>query len=156
MLRRPLRPLTADRYALDLRREERRVLRGVLEELRDLVAEQDQAVARLFPPASRDDPAAAAEYDGLVRDSLVSGRLRALDTTLGTLDAPELDHDEVESWCGALNDARLVLGERLGVTEDLYEDGIDPRDPRAPELALYAWLTWLQSEVVEALAARLG
>ncbi len=48
-----------------------------------------------------------------------------------------------------------MLGERLGVTEDLYTDGIDPGDPRAPELALYGWLTWLQGELVEALASRL-
>jgi hypothetical protein len=74
---------------------------------------------------------------------------------LETMDAHVLDHAQVEAWCGALNDARLVLGERLGVTEELYEAGIDRRDPRAPELALYSWLTWLQGEIVEALASRL-
>jgi hypothetical protein len=66
-----------------------------------------------------------------------------------------LHHVQVEAWCGALNDLRLVLGERLGVTEELYEQGIDRNDPRAPELALYGWLTWLQGEVVEVLASRL-
>ena len=49
----------------------------------------------------------------------------------------------------------VVLGERLGVTEELYEHGIDPNDPRAPELALYGWLTWLQGELIESLASRL-
>ena len=47
-----------------------------------------------------------------------------------------------------------MLGERLGVTEDLYEGRIDPRDPRAPDLALYGWLTWLKGHVVDALASR--
>ncbi|HEU5212051.1 MAG TPA: DUF2017 family protein, partial [Gaiellaceae bacterium] len=62
---------------------------------------------------------------------------------------------QAAAWCGALNDARLVLGERLGVTEDLYENGIARDDPRARELAFYAWLTWLQGELVEALSSRL-
>ena len=123
-LRRPVRILSKNEYALDLAPEERRVLRSVCEELRPLVADQDESVARLFPAAFRDDPKASAEYDELVRDSLIAGRLRALD-------------------------------ERLGVTEELNETGIDRGDPRAPELALYGWLTWLQGEVVESLASRL-
>jgi hypothetical protein len=154
-LRRPLRILSKDEYALDLAAEERRVLRGVCEELRPLVADQDESVARLFPAAFRDDPKASADYDELVRDSLVAGRLRALDLVLETADARVLDHAQVEAWCGALNDVRLVLGERLGVTEELNETGFDRGDPRAPQLALYGWLTWLQGEVVEALASRL-
>jgi hypothetical protein len=154
-LRRPLRILGKDEYSLDLAADERRVLRGVCEELRPLVAEQDESVARLFPAAYRDDPEASADYDELVRDSLVAGRLRAIDVVLETAEARVLDHAQVEAWCGALNDVRLVLGERLGVTEELYETGIDRRDPRAPELALYSWLTWLQGEVVEALTSRL-
>ena len=91
-----------------------------------------------------------------MRESLVSDRLRALDPVLETVDQSRLSLAQVEAWCGALNDIRLVLGERLGVTEELYETGIDRHDPRAPELALYSWLTWLQGEVVEALAARLA
>ena len=48
-----------------------------------------------------------------------------------------------------------MLGEQLQVTEDLYEHPVQPDDPRAPGLALYGWLTWLQGHVVEALASRL-
>ena len=150
-----MRILSKDEYALDLAAEERRVLRGFCEELRPLVADQDEAVGRLFPAAFRDDPKASADYDELVHDSLVAGRLRAIDLVLETADARRLDHAQVETWCGALNDIRLVLGERLGVTEELNETGIDRGDPRAPELALYGWLTWLQGSVVEALASRL-
>jgi Domain of unknown function (DUF2017) len=155
VIRRPLRAIGADEYALDLAPDERRVVRELCEELRPLVADGDEAVGRLFPDAYRDDPEASAEYDDLVRDSLVSGRLRALDSVIESADASRLALAQVESWCGALNDARLVLGERLGVTEELYETGIDRRDPRAPQLALYGWLTWLQGEFIEALAARL-
>ena len=155
MFRRPIRPLGADAYALALDSGERAVLRSVARELRALVEADDPAVARLFPAAYRDDPDAAAEFDRLVRDGLVSGRVAALATVDRTADAERLGHDELESWCGALNDLRLVLGERLGVTEDLYERAVDPSDPRAPDLALYGWLSWLQSEIVEVLSAGL-
>jgi hypothetical protein len=153
--RRPIRPLGENDYTLALDDAEREVLRRLAEELRELVAADDSEVARLFPAALPDDPEANAEYDRLVRDGLVAGRLDALARLDATVDAERLSHQDVEAWCGVLNDLRLVLGERLGVTEDLYEDGIDRRDPRAPELALYGWLTWLQGEVVEALASRL-
>jgi hypothetical protein len=153
--RRPIRPLADGDYALALDEAERDVLRRLARELRKLVEDGQAAVARLFPAAHLDDPEANADYDRLVRDGLVAGRLDALARVDGTVAGERLSPDDVEAWCGVLNDLRLVLGERLGVTEDLYEDGIDPRDPRAPELALYGWLTWLQGEIVEALAARL-
>jgi hypothetical protein len=69
--------------------------------------------------------------------------------------AERLDAQQADAWCTALNDLRLVLGERVGVTEDLYEQEIDYNDPRAPELAIYGWLTWLQASVIDALASRL-
>jgi Domain of unknown function (DUF2017) len=155
VIRRPLRAVGPDEYAFDLGPDERRVVRGLCEELRPLVADEDAAVGRLFPSAYRDDDEASAGYDALVRESLVSGRLRALDSVIATADASRLALAEVEAWCGVLNDVRLVLGERLGVTEELYETGIERDDPRAPQLSLYGWLTWLQGEFVEMLAARL-
>ena len=151
----PVRPLRDGGYRLALSRAERDALRELCRELRELIGADDEAVARLFPPAYRDDAAASAEYEQLVRSDLEAGRLDALRTVERTIAAKRLDEGELAAWCGALNDLRLVLGERLGVTEDLYERGIDPRDPRAPQLALYGWLTWLQGAVVEALASRL-
>lgn len=155
LFRRPVEPLAGGGYRLRLGASEREVLLDLCRELRGLVEDDDGAVARLFPPAFRDDPEASAEYDRLVRGELVSGRLAALETVSRTIEAERLDEEQLEAWCGALNDLRLVLGERLGVTEETYERELDPRDPRAPELAVYGWLTWLQGNVVEALASRL-
>ena len=151
----PVSPLPHGRYGLRLGGFERRLLAGLCEELRGLIESNDEAARRLFPPAYRDDLCANAEYDRLVRGELAAGRLEALRTVEATLAASELDERELAAWCGTLNDLRLVLGERLGVTEDLYEGRIDPRDPRAPDLTLYGWLTWLQGHVVDALASRL-
>jgi hypothetical protein len=153
--RRPVQPLADGGYRLRLGADEREALLDLADELRDLIEAEDDGVARLFPAAYRDDPEASGEFDRLVRGELVSGRLAALDVVRRTATAERLDEEQLAAWCGALNDLRLVLGERLGVTEDTYERALDPRDPRAPGLAVFGWLTWLQGNVVEALASRL-
>jgi len=155
VVRHGVRPLDDGGYRVRLGRDERDLLDLLAAELVQLVTADDDAVGRLFPAAFRDDPAADEEYRRLTRGSLVDGRVAALETLRATTSADRLTHPEADAWCGALNDLRLVLGDRLGVTEDLYVDGIDPRDPRAPELAVYGWLTWLQADVVDALATRL-
>jgi hypothetical protein len=155
MLRHPFRPLGDGRYRVRLGSQEREAVRELCAELRTLVAADAPDVARLFPPAFRDDDEAAADFAELTRDGLENERLAAFDTVARTIAADELDEAEAAAWCGALNDARLVLGERLDVTEELYATGIRRDDPRAPELAFYAWLSWLQGELVEALASRL-
>jgi uncharacterized protein DUF2017 len=152
---RGLEPLGDGGYRLGLERHERELVDALAAELEQLVRVDDDAVARLFPPAYKDDAAAAEEFRRLTRGSLADGRLRALATVRGTVDAERLDDAQADAWCTALNDMRLVLGERIGVTEDLYERELDRRDPRAPELAIYAWLTWLQASVIDALASGL-
>jgi hypothetical protein len=149
-----VRPLRDGRYRVRLGADERSLLHSLAGELREAV-EASEGVSRLFPPAFRDDDRANADYASMTRSGLVAGRLEALRALQATAADDELGEEDATAWCGALNDLRLVLGERLGVTEDLYQDGIDPNDPRAPELALYGWLTWLQGELVEALASRL-
>ncbi|MCA1821856.1 MAG: DUF2017 domain-containing protein, partial [Pseudonocardia sp.] len=48
-------------------------------------------------------------------------------------------------------DVRLALGTVLEVTEDM-PDELAPDDPRAPHLAVYHWLTWVQESLIQALA----
>jgi len=45
---------------------------------------------------------------------------------------------------------------RLDVTDESLLEGLAENDPRAVELALYAYLSWLQEQVVEALSAGLS
>jgi hypothetical protein len=138
---------------LRLPARERDVLRRLPRQLGLLLETGGEEVARLFPPAYADDPAGNEEYDGLVRGELLEGKRRALRIVAETVDADRLDEEQLAAWVGALNDLRLVLGTRLGVTEDAYFGSPDPDDPRAPELALFAYLTWLQEQGVQALAA---
>jgi hypothetical protein len=149
-----VRALPDGDYGLRLAAGERELVARLARELEELVAEGDTVVARLFPPAYRDDEEAESGYRELVGESLVSGRLQALRLLGATATADRLSPAEADAWCTGLNDLRLVLGERLGVTEESYEDGIDPNGPDAGGHALYVWLTWLQASVVDAIAAR--
>jgi hypothetical protein len=147
----PVTPLRDGRYRLRLRAEERRLVGSLCDELRTLLETDDRAVPRLFPPAHREDPETAADFDGIAREGLVAGRLATLETVNRTIDADILEEEQLQAWCGALNDLRLVLGERLGVTEEMDESVF----VTSQDHALYGWLTWLQAATVEALASRL-
>ena len=140
-------------FRLRLSREERELLRTLPRELGSLLASDpaDPALRRLFPPAYPDDAEGEAEYRRLMDGELLGGRRAALRVLEETADRERLREDELEAWLGAVNDLRLVLGTRLGVTEELYERELDPRDPRAPDLAVYIYLSWLQEQLVEAL-----
>jgi hypothetical protein len=153
--RAPISATRDGRYRLRLGAQERELVRELCGELRELVRRDDNSVARLFPPAFRGDDEAADEFDELMRPEMRNQRLESLDTVARTVGEETIDHAEAEAWCGALNDLRLVLGERLGVTEDLDLSTLIPTDPRSRELALYGWLTYLQGNLVEALASRL-
>ena len=147
----PIEALSDGRYRLRLGGRERALVGALCADLEQLIEADDRAVPRLFPPGHRTDAATAEEFDRLARDELVAGRLAALRTVVGTLDAKFLDQEQLSAWCGALNDLRLVLGERLGVTEDMDESLF----ATSPDHAVYAWLTWLQAATVDALASRL-
>jgi truncated hemoglobin YjbI len=131
---------------------ERDLLSQVASEVRDFLDEspQDPALRRLFPVA-HDDPEREREYRELTRQQLVSGRERALGVLVETVDNQILSPEEADAWVRALNDARLILGTRLDVTEDYDWDALGEGTPRAQELALYAYLSWLQEQLVAAL-----
>lgn len=143
-------------FALRLGAVERELVRSIPGELRSLLLEsegvEDPALRRLFPSAFRDDDELNAEFEHLVHDDLLAGRLETLDTLERTVDAERLTEEELVAWLAALNDVRLVLGVRLDLTEDTTERDFGADDPRAQAFAAYIFLTVLEEQVVEALS----
>jgi hypothetical protein len=138
---------------LRLPRDERALLRSLPAQLRRLLVEapDDPSLERLFPPAY-DDAEDEAEYRRLMGDELTEGRRRALRVIEETLDQDRLTKEQAEAWLTALNDLRLVLGTRLDVTEEMLLERLRPEDPNAFEISLYAYLSWLQEQLVDALS----
>jgi uncharacterized protein DUF2017 len=143
-------------FALRLTDGERDILRSLPGQLRDALPTDDLGVARLFPPAYAGDPEREADYRRMVHDDLMEEHRAALQVMEETIDAKRLSEEQVTSWLAALNDLRLVLGTRLRVTEDTYQEEMDPDDPNTPAHALFFYLGWLEEQVVEALAAGKG
>jgi hypothetical protein len=120
---------------------------------------QDPGLSRLLPDAYTDDPAAADDFRRFTERSLREGKVASARTAAATLEQSGeivLDPDQAQAWLLALNDLRLDLGTRLGVTEDpadltagLAEDG-----PAAAFFGLYDWLTWLQDGLIRAVMPR--
>jgi hypothetical protein len=153
MTNKRIRRTRKGQFQIRLPAEERDLLRSLPAQLKELLDENDPSLRRLFPPAYVDDPELDAEYHRLMRADLLEHHRAALDIMTETIDAEELEEEQLTGWLAALNDLRLVLGTRLDVSEDTLGDEIDPTDPRAPALGLYGYLGWLQEQVVEALNA---
>ncbi len=140
------------RYEVKLRPSERALMGDLVVQLREqlLASTDDPSVQRLFPPAYPDDAERDAGYQVLTRDELLEHRLAALDTVEGSLDGGELDDAGLSAWMSTLNSLRLVLGTRLDVDEEL--PALADEDPLAPAYAVYEYLGWLLSQVVDALS----
>jgi len=120
---------------------------------------EDEAYNRIFPRAYLDPTEENAELQWLefVHPSLVQQRLDALGLVVSTLEqasgagrglkAVDLDEDSVAALLGVLNDARLILGNRLGINED--SEIASTVDPGAQ--AAYNWLSYLEGDLLETL-----
>jgi len=117
----------------------------------------DPVLARLLPDAYTGDPEAAGDFRRYTEQGLRSGKVAAARTVLSTLPGGggrvRLSAEDGEAWLRALNDVRLALGVRLGITED-HDRELAPggeADPRSAYLQVYDWLTYLQETLVHAL-----
>jgi hypothetical protein len=138
---------------LRLSREERTLVASLAAELRSLLEGEtgDPSLRRLFPPAYEDEGDERG-YRELMGGELLSGRREALELLQRTAEQKRLSAEEADTWLRALNDLRLVLGTRLDVQEDTLLGDVPPDDPRAQGLAVYGYLSWIQEQLVAALA----
>ncbi|HEX5827170.1 MAG TPA: DUF2017 family protein [Candidatus Limnocylindrales bacterium] len=163
---------------------ERAILRALIEDLRAVVGEEStppgmrdldvgadpaadadagadaelpvDAVRRRLNPDSRpDDPAASERFRDMVRRDLDDGRRRNLSVVEATLEERTIDDAQADAWLHVLNDLRLVMGTRLGVTQGHEGDDFDPEAPDAPAKIVYAYTGWLEGQFVDVLAAAL-
>ncbi|MEP6760915.1 MAG: DUF2017 domain-containing protein [Sporichthyaceae bacterium] len=117
----------------------------------------DPALARLFPDGYTDDPEASADFRRYTETGLRDAKRAAARTALETIGEPGerqvLGLEQAQAWLQALNDTRLVLGQRLAVTEDFEEliASLQEEDPRLGMLWVYDRLTYLQETLVHAL-----
>lgn len=158
MIRRRVRRNRHGQFEVRLDPPERDLLRSLAPQMREVIDDRnagDPSVARLFPPAYRDDKDAEreSEFRLLAGDELRTSHLAAMTTLEESADAERLDEEQLLAWMRAINDVRLVLGTRLDVTEEGHERPTDLSDPRAPAFAVYDFLTWLQGEIIDALSS---
>lgn len=117
----------------------------------------DPVLARLLPDGYRDDPESAGEFRKYTEPALRSAKYQAARELIDTLPEEggriQLTKDQALSWLKALNDVRLALGVRLGVTEEFEEQWsrLKPDDPQWTSFEVYAWLGAVQESLVQAL-----
>jgi hypothetical protein len=151
--RSPFKRSSDGTFRVRLSAEERQVLRSLPEQVRQMMADKDPDLVRLFPPAYLDDEEHESEYQHYMREELIKRRLESLSVVEDTVDATHLTEEQVLMWMRVINDIRLILGTKLDVSED-NEDAtasLHPTDPRAPLAALYWFLSFLLESTIEAL-----
>lgn len=148
--------------------EEARMFTDIAMDLRAIIETpalgEDPVRERLFPRAYLDPTEETAEmtWAAFAHPELLESRVNTLITmvnALSRLDAAPADRDagtmqmvvlspeETECWLKGLNDLRLALGTRLGISDEDSE--IDALDPHEGLRGIYNWLTALQQELLE-------
>jgi hypothetical protein len=124
----------------------------------------DKVVARLFPQAFRDDPEAEAEYQGLLREDLLRRKIEGVEAFARTMDHRRerkvlfgvrlievaLTDEELTLWLGFLHDMRLLIGTRLDITDEGWQEDV-PAGPEGEEYRLLHRLAYMEEAILEAL-----
>ncbi len=112
--------------------------------------DEDPAAARLAPGAYPEDGDADAEFRRFSDAELRRGRTEDREAFLGSLTpgTVRLGAEDAARWLRVINETRLLLGARLGITDDGWSYGGLTRSPRA---ALLHYLSWVQESLLEAL-----
>ncbi|MCL4434970.1 MAG: DUF2017 domain-containing protein [Actinobacteria bacterium] len=137
-------------YRVILEDHGRELLAALCIQAKQLIARNDPASRRLFPPAHMEGGKAEEEYRQLVGDEIRNGHIEALNILETTASKDCVSAEELEQWLDAVEILRLLLGTQLQITEDmdvdLDDESLDPR------MALYHYLTWLQDHMVNAMS----
>jgi hypothetical protein len=136
-------------------------LRNVAGDFIEALGAPDDDMRRLFPPGYAADPEHERQFQEMTRDDLSARKRANARAVIDSLDAGtskggawrgRFDDEGAHAWLGMLNDARLVLGTRIDVTEDMEHMPLPATDPAAPEHNMYLYLTALEGALIEELA----
>lgn len=140
--------------------EEADLLRRLIDDYRRLVevgspASEDPVLKRLFPSASLDDPEIEDQWRELAADDLAAHKNSTAATALESLSPQgewdaELSDEQMQAWLVLLTDLRLVIGVRLGVTEETMSAPVDASDPEQWPMAVLHYLGAIQESLVVA------
>jgi hypothetical protein len=107
---------------VDLPEDLRELLASLAKQLMELIDDpgsaDDPGMARLFPPASVDDPMEALGFEQLMGDAIRAGKRESASVLRATAQHKRLSAEETLAWMRCLNDIRLLIGTRLDVRED--------------------------------------
>jgi hypothetical protein len=124
-----------------------------LDELVDSIDADDPTTQRLFPAGYAQD-GDAAEFRDLTQTSLQQERRDRYGECRAELNQPGSDtaitSETAPRWVVVINDMRLALGTRLGVSAEGFAP-TEPDDPALEAQAVYHWLTAVQDELVNQL-----
>ena len=140
--------------------DEASTLSGLASQVSELIEDRDArdgdpAVLRLLPDAYPDDAGASAEFRRFTADDLASRKCanaRRIVADLAAASAAtsattvKVDAQAAQAWVRSLTDIRLTIAARLGI-----ESEGDLGNESTELLALYDWLGFVQSSLVDCL-----
>lgn len=114
---------------------------------------EDDVVLRLLPDAYQDDKEASNEFRRFTERSLRELKIKRAQFVLENLPEPDktilIKPKDFEAWLTVINDVRLALGTRVGISEGEDEENITGEEEIDHVKDIYSWLTWLQSNLLE-------
>jgi len=117
---------------------------------------EDPAAARLEPAVYRDDSERSAEFLRLAGEIVDDGRRADLEAFVAgcrrVIDGDGMTAGEAGSWARTLTTARLVVGARLGIEKDGWEQNL-ATDLEDPHVAVLFILGRLQEALMAAVSA---
>lgn len=114
---------------------------------------EDDVLLRLLPDAYKSDKQASDEFRRFTERSLRELKVTRARFVLENLPEPDqevfIKSKDFESWLTVINDVRLALGTRVGINDDDQENELTGEEETDHAKDIYAWLTWLQSNLLE-------
>jgi hypothetical protein len=138
------------RVDVELDDRERQILLLIIDDL-----STGMGTARRTVPRAYDDPTLEDEYQRLTWPEVEATRRADIDAVKEALESGgeqcRLDENAALVWLRALNNLRLVAGDRLGLEEDGWEETLAGEQLEGDTYAMLVTLGWLQDAIIDAL-----